>query len=396
MDIFPGFSTYGVVSPAIIELATTFNAEGINALAAIPEKAVRWADVGTRVTKLEIGQGKIPVDVTPLQGFEPFEGERRYHQVNVDAVTVKVNPFQLNHEWDIRFGRGEGAKLVNFYGLQNLPQKVVAHARALKADMVEALIEAGLTNPNIPRTDGVGGGMSARALVLSTGIPLFSDGHYTAPHYANPIDTSSKQFINCHYGAGKITDTDTIGKVMMNLNNVPHASKLNMTMGLTMTDLIGPPHMLIPFFKAFVQNLALEINTGASAFAATTNIYNPESIAKAQAMVGVSGVGPWRFWIAPQLNAHPYVVANPGKHMWLALAQSPAGGAFCELGAPSPEFTPELTLMGDGTEDARKRRKISLLGDLDAGVAAGLPHFAQMYFETDPGSPTRTSDPFPQ
>lgn len=384
LDIFPGFTTYGVVSPAVIELATVFNAEAVNCLQAIPQKNVAWANVGTRTTKVDVGQAKIPVDVTPLQGFEPFEGERRFHQINVTAVPVRVNPFQLNEEWDIRFDRSGNAQLVNFYGLNKLPAKVMGHARALKADMVAALIGASITNPNI------GSGLVAKATVLDTGIPLFSDGFYTAAHHANPIDGSSKTFVNCYYGAGKITDTDVIGTVMMNLNQVPHPSKQDMTMGLTMTDLIGPPHMLVPFFKAFVQNLALEVNSGLSAFAATTNIYNPEVLAKAQSLVGVSGAGPWRFWIAPQLAAHPYVVANPGKHMWIACAQSDEGGSYVELGAPSPDFTPELTLFGDGTESARYTRKVRLLGDLDAGVAPGLPHFAQMYFETDPGSPVRS------
>jgi len=384
LDIFPGFTTYGVVSPAIIELATTFNAEGINALARIPEKNVAWANVGTRVTRVDVGQAKIPVDVTPLQGFEPYEGDRRFHQVNVAAVNVRVAPFSLNQEWDIRFNRSGIAQLVQFYGLQNLPVKVVSHARALKADMVAELIKASITNPNI------GTGLTAKATVLDTGIPLFSDGYYTAAHHSNPIDSSSATFVNCHYGAGKITDTDVIGRVMYDLNTVPHPSKLNMTMGLTMTDLIGPPSMLIPFFKAFIQSYALEINAGGTVGAATTNIYAHDTLQKAQAMIGVSGVGPWRFWIAPQLASHPYVVANPDKQMWIALAQSDAGGSYCELGGPSVEFTPELTLMGDDTEQARYTRKIRLLGDLDAGVAPGLPHFAQMYFETDPGSPNRS------
>jgi hypothetical protein len=101
-------------------------------------------------------------------------------------------------------------------------------------------------------------------------------------------------------------------------------------------------------------------------------------------MVGVSGFAPWRFWIAPQLAAHPYCVANPTKQMWIALSSSRAGSAYCEMAAPSVQFTPRVTLLGDGTEECVKSRKVRMLGDLDAGAAAGLPHFAQMYFETTP------------
>jgi hypothetical protein len=43
-----------------------------------------------------------------------------------------------------------------------------------------------------------------------------------------------------------------------------------------------------------------------------------------------------------------------------------------------------ITMLGDGTEEARKTRKVRLFGDLDAGAAAGLPHSIAMYTETTP------------
>jgi hypothetical protein len=45
---------------------------------------------------------------------------------------------------------------------------------------------------------------------------------------------------------------------------------------------------------------------------------------------------------------------------------------------------PQITLMGDGTEYAKLHRKVGLFGDIDAGIAAGLPHAIQAYFETTP------------
>jgi hypothetical protein len=374
LNIFPGFTTFGVVSPAIQELAVTFNAEALSSISTIPEFAVQWANVGTRTSKCDIGKVKIPVDVSILQGFEAFEGERRFHSLDVAAVEVKVTPFDLNQEWDIRWNNSGNAELVKFMGLAGLPMKIISHGRALKADMAEKLIESGMTNSVL--------GMVAKALVLDTGIPLFSDGSATAPHPANPLTPGKNTFINLHYGAGKFTDPDVLGQCLMDLNQVPHPSKLDMTMGLTMTDVVGPPHMLMPFYKAMIQNLALEVQ--ASAFAATTNIMQPELLAKASAQMGANGLGPWKFWIAPQMAAHPYVKAYPGRHMWMTIARSAMGGSWAEFGAPSPDFTPILTLLGDGTESARLTRKVRMIGDLDAGVAAGLPHFAQLYFETTP------------
>jgi hypothetical protein len=380
LNIFPGFTSFGVVSPQVQEIATVFNAEGVDALAGIPEKMVAWADIGTRVTKANM-QTKIPVRLTSLMGFEAFNGERRYHPLTVAAVAVKVAPWSLGIEWPIQFSQSGIADLVEFYGVSGVAGDVVQHARAAKADMVASVINAGFTNSNL--------GVTAKALTLpqpgqANGLPLFVDGTQTK-HYANPLDGNSSRFANLHLGAGKITDTDVFGQVLTDMSQVPHPSKANMTLGNEVTDLIGGTNMLIPFYRLAIQSLSLQTTTSpANLAAATTNPYTPENMAKAAQMVGVSGLTPWRFWIAPQLDAHPYVVANPTKQMWIAVAGAKKGAAFVEIAGPNTQFVPQITLLGDGTEEARKSRKVRLFGDLDAGAAAGLPHFAQMYFETTP------------
>ena len=54
------------------------------------------------------------------------------------------------------------------------------------------------------------------------------------------------------------------------------------------------------------------------------------------------------------------------------------------MAGPNQTFAPMITLLGDGTEEARKTRKVRMFGDLDAGAAAGLPHCVQMYTESTP------------
>jgi len=380
LNIFPGFTSFGVVSDQVKEIATVFNAEGVEALQSIPEKMVAWADVGTRVTKADF-QAKIPVRLTSLLGFEQFDGTRHYHPVTVASVAVKVAPWSLGLEWPTQISSSGITQLKDFYGISGIANDVVQHARAAKADMVASVLSAGFTNSSL--------GVTAKALTLpqpgnANGLPLFVDATQTK-HYANPLDPNSARFANLFLNAGKITATDVMGTVLTNMTQVPHPSKANMTLGNEVTDLIGGTAMLIPFWKLAIQSLSLETTTSpGNLAAATTNPYSGETIAKASAAIGANGLAPWRFWIAPQLDAHPYLVANPTKQMWIAVSRTRQGAAWCEMAGPNTEFAPVITLLGDGTEEARKTRKVRLFGDLDAGAAAGLPHFAQMYFETTP------------
>jgi hypothetical protein len=70
--------------------------------------------------------------------------------------------------------------------------------------------------------------------------------------------------------------------------------------------------------------------------------------------------------------------------MWFAISQSRPSLKWCEMAGPNQTFAPMITLLGDGTEEARKTRKVRMFGDLDAGAAAGLPHCVQMYTESTP------------
>ena len=374
LKIFPGFTANGIVSDQVREIAVTFNAEGIEALSGIPDSTVAWADIGTRVTAGSF-MVKVPIRLTSLLGFEPFDGERKYHQVTTAAVSVKVNPSSLALEWPIQIMESGIPELVNFYGVSGIANDVVSHARAVKADIVASVTMAGY-------------GASASALTLPqpgypNGIALFTDGSVTPSHFANPLDSRSTRFVNLYTGVG--TFQTAFGQSLVDMTKVPHPSKANMTMGLGVTDVVGPTHMLIPFWQTAIQQLALQTTTSPGNLAgATTNIYSAEALAKAgpSSLTTAAGLAPWRFHIAPQLDAHPYVVANPTKHMWLSLSTTRQGAAWCELAGPSTTFAPRITLLGDGTEEARKSRMVRLFGDLDAGGAAGLPHFAKMYFET--------------
>ena len=273
-QLFPGFDMKGVVSPALLEAATVFNLEGLQALQGIPEDKIAWADLGTRVSIGEF-EVKVPINLTSLVGFRPFEGTRHFHEMVASTVTVRPVPWDMSMSWPLALQTASNPTLQAAYNFAGYAPMVVQNARAHKADLVASVVNAGFTGATL--------GVTAQALTLPqgggaypSGLPLFTDGTITPAHFANPLDANSARFNNWFYNVGKITATDVFGTVLQKMTEVPHASKANMTMGLGVTDIVGPTWMLIPFIQLAAQTLSLQTTTSpANLAAATTNIYNP-------------------------------------------------------------------------------------------------------------------------
>lgn len=383
---FPGFTHYGVVAEDVKEIVTTFNSESRDALSQTPESAIAWANVGTRVTEGAF-EVKIPIRLPSSMAFDRFDGNRSYNRLDIAAPLVRPLPFDLNFEWPMmQMADSNGNMLREFYGVEGLAQTIVEGARAHKAQLVASIVYEGLTNTTL--------GLTAKARTIKqpgapNGLPLFTDGtgadgSGTEMHYAHPFKSTSGRFKNLYLGAGKFNTEGVFGQMLTNMSQVPHPALPNMTMGLGVTDVVGPTHMLDAFAEIAIQRLSLQVSGNGGG--GITNKYNPAELEAAISdgrFIGASGLTPWRFWIAPQLDNHPYLAANPGKHMWLAICDRP-GNRWCELAGPNKEFVPVVTLFGDGDPQSKRTRRVSILGDLDAGVAAGLPHFAQLYFETTP------------
>jgi hypothetical protein len=413
LQLFPGFTAKGLVSDAVIEAATTFNLEALDCLSGIPERALQWAEFGVRVTGgIMAGQAKIPVRLSPLHGFEPSSNVRTFNQVLLASITAQVSPFDMNYEWPLPL---QGSPVEKLYGFEGLAGDILGAAKALKPDILASLLYEGLYSATWAGTAGANG----RALTVAqpgnpTGLPLFSGGVasdnttvITAQHYANPLLAGSARFSNAFYGIGKITDTacarsitagtcagqmsasdPVFGTMLTRMSQVPHPSKLNMTMGLEVTHIVGPTWMKIPFLQSAIQELQFQSSAATNA-AATSNIYNLKKLQESgqvDRFFGPSGMSPWEFHIAPQLDAHPYCVANPGKQLWIAISTTKKNLCWAELAAPTKEFTPRVVLLGEGTENAVLHQKIQLLANMAAGGAAGLPHPAQLYTETAPAS----------
>lgn len=353
-SIFPGLTTIGVVSPSVQELAITFNLEAINALQMPVDEDLAWADM-CGVTPA-LFRGKVPLDFTALDGFEEFKGVRTFKQIDVAAITADVNQWQRNLEWDLRFTQA-GAEIQGVYNVANYAQAMVQHARVMKARLAASVIMQGTPGTNQAQ------------VYAGNSIPGAGKSLFNTAHLANPLDAGSRTFSNYHAAAGAFSPT-TFATTRKDMRTVPSPVLGAETLGLQVTDVIGPSFMEEPFRQVQLALLTLQTTTvPGNIGVAASNIYN-------------AGLTPWRFWIAPQLDADPYVVANPTKHMWISVSRKLVGARPIEMVAPTKEFTPRIQLFGDGTEMAAMTRKVHLVGDLDAGAAAGLPHVIHRYEET--------------
>ena len=354
LAIFPGLRTIGVVADSVKELAITFNLEAIDALNQIPDEDIAWADV-CGVTPA-VFEGKIPIDFTALDGFEPFEGTRKYKQIDVIAIQAHVLQWQRNLQWDVRFDKGE-TQLKSVYNIANWAKAMVSHSRVMKARLAASVIMQG--------TPG-----TAKATVYAgNDIPGANLSLFNTLHFANPIDPASRKFSNYYAAAGAFSPT-TFATTRKNMRTVPSPTLSAETLGIQVTDIIGPSHMEETFRQVALSQLYLQSVTAGSAIAAAapTNIY-------------AAGTTPCQFHVAPQLDGDPYCVSNPGKHLWVAVSRKLQGAHPIEMVAPTKEFTPVIQIFGDGSELAAQTRKVHLNADLDAGAAAGLPHVVARYEE---------------
>lgn len=370
-DIFPGLQTIGIVNASIRELAVEFNLECIEALQQPVDDDIRWADIAG-VTPA-VFEGKVPVDMTNLDGFEDFQGTRYYKDVDVLAIKSDVNQFQRNLRYPVQYDATGNVSLQQIYAAATQGANLVRHAKIMKARLAATVFMQG--TPSTAKAKVYAGND-----IPGAGLPLFSSAATTGAQYANPVDPGSRVFDNYFPNAGTFTPT-SFATTRTNMRLVPAATLSAETLGLQVTDIIGPSHMEEPFRQVMLSNLYMQTAQvgGNGVAAAPTNIY-------------AAGSTPCQYWIAPQMDNDPYLAAykqaNPSwtpstlPHLWIAVSRKIPKLRCIEMVAPTKEFTPRITIFGEGSEIAIMTRKIHINGDLDAGAAAGFPHCCARYEQT--------------
>lgn len=347
----PGLTLIGVINPNITELVTQFVAHGLSAL---QTPVNSWANNACNVTPGDF-RVKIPVDVTSLNGFQPWAGARDFKAADMVAQSVDADPFHRDVSYNIK------EALAGIYGpFPKQGQHILNAARLMKPRMVANVFAKGVPG---------GTALTYPQQGSPNGLTLFNTAHL-----CNPIDASKGTFSNYHAAAGAFSPStfETTRSDMFGIVGLDGIESL----GLEVTWIIGPTRMRDPFRKVLEKSItfttaAVPIGGGSygAAGAGETNVFSTMATGT-------------RYAIAPQLDSDPYCVANPTKHMWIAISQTLPGAYPVEMIAPDVNMTPKIQVFGEGSEWAAMNKKIGIVADLDIGAAAGIPHVVARYEET--------------
>lgn len=391
----------------INQLFTLWDLSEKDALLSDPTPSLAWC---MRGTKLRSGISRVTyVHAMPEHGqFRPFDGTRVYNKLGAVARAVEPTPRDLSF----------GMPMVHLDGDTGWRLMTVVDGNS----MVDVLGATGAGLGGIPRTYVFAGKVeqalevanlfhtsmycAAHGMTSPTkfthaqpnnpdGIALFTDGTGAegsggAMHYTNPTNKASARFANVFAAYGSFFDTfgDSIAKMI----EVPNALFPSVPANSTVTDVFGPSHMRKKFWENMIRTLSPQVFTDVTgiAAAATTNPYSMEAALKAAGIdeTNFTGrpFGPKTYWIASQLDDHPYCAENPGKDMWINLCDGGSGTAGDDLswakGACNNETcTPVFRFYGPGDPKAQRERMARFEGDLDLRYEPGSGAKIAVFFE---------------
>ncbi len=398
-----------------LELITTWDMDERDALAAPPNPDLAWAEVGTH-TALGSGIVKIPHAVPSSLDFERFRPGDTRNLKTIDAVVTRVQagPLDLSFGIPMRWntiGNGyelmsktnEGGQdtLIAFVGISGIGGWYVKAGKAYKCQLLGDLFQSGMycTGSGISMTTPTKLAYGGDAQGAATGgVALFSDGTGAAnsvgdQHYSNPRQTGSARFKNVYSGFGEFMAN--YGRSLVLMTQTPDATLANKYSGAHVTDTIGPSYMRDKMWRMLVSSLTMQTAdvSGNGVAAATTNPY-----AMLQALgiteenflgqVIHTAFGPKRFWIASELDRHPYVLANPNTNgsgvpgdFWVNICSAPGRATWAKLACNSKLFVPVFRFYGPGDPLAEHTLMMRFEGNLDAGSAGGAPGEAQVFFQ---------------
>lgn len=390
------------------ELITTYNMDEKDALATPPGEQVLWADRGTVIAPSGGGIVKFPTNLPQSLDFSPFEaGNRKYKSFDTTVKAVEAGAYDLNFAipmiWDTQ-GNGyklmskQGDSLVEFLGINGIGAHYAMAGRAKKAALVADLFYRSMYTS---AAWGVAPSLFTYPQPNNpNGIALFTDGTGAegsggCKHYAHPNDPNGGRFFNLFKAYGSFATR--FGASLVEMAKTPHPLFANMTNGAQVTDVIGPTYMRTAFYEMMVSDLVLTLaSTGGNGVAAAVS--NPYSYARSQGIteenfIG-SALGPRKFWVAPHLDNHPYVLANANTNgagrpaeMWINISagMDPLTGkprpSWAKGVASSVEFVPTFFMYGPGDPRAEGERRMRFEGNLDAAVEPGSPMEIQAFFQ---------------
>lgn len=325
---YPGLLLKGVTDPNVIEMVTRFSAHALQALQVPSEGVTAWENGLCHMNDCELGDEivKVPIDLSRLDGFREWAGQRQFRDTNLTAVPIANRHFDDSVAIDVN-----KAKRGLFGSWPEKGAELVQRGRLTRPRLVSDLLKLGKT----------------AATACFDGKPLFSTTHLIDPLGK---DVTANRQSNYKAGYGKFSPaTYKSGRqLMMQMKGL-----LPEPLGLLPTLMLGPTHMLDPFEEVLDPNKMIIVNSAGTA--ADSNLLK----------------GKCDFRICPQLDTDQYLVDNPGKHLWFMISLS-MPGVFPFEAVQTNGGVPEIKILGEESEFCTLNNKVGVVADQYTAVAGGF------------------------
>lgn len=333
----PGVSLIGNVSGNVQILFTAILAKYEEALAAKPEP---WARTLSGWTSTAALRSLFPVDLTSLDGFREWVGERKIQNGELTSFYIDSKPWERSIEIDVNLARSGQAPPVYVNKVPHLVRAAAVHPNRLLANL--------LANGSTNKVQGFDG-----KFLDGTDRPLFGTHNY------NPNDAGKGTYVNLQTTKPFNATNFALARKLFRSMKAPDGKT---SLGLQLTHILAPTDLeetLNGFFDVQYD------------VATVTNKAGSENVAAAMKTNQYFGALPKeRRIIAPELDGEPGV--------WYGLALNtgltPFEAQFKDDG------NPEIVIMGEGSEYCAMQDKVAFLGKLFGNVGAALP-FTIIRFE---------------
>lgn len=306
-----GLQIFGVVDPKVSEMATAMNAKFKDALIAVPEV---WSEQVSGFTSTGVLRQKFPIDLTSLDGFREWVGERDYKDSDIDSFFIDSKPWERSITVPL-----DVAKSGQFDAYVNKVPALVMAAKIHRNRLIASLLQNG---ESVDCWDG--------------------KKFFAADHPVNTRDSTKGTWINIRTAKPFSRANFKLAKKYFREFKAPDGTT---SIGARLTHVIGDTSLEETFDELFKKKLLANDAGNAS----DDNIYY-------QGAVPI---------IAPELDTEPGV--------WYGIAANLPGAMPMET-QMRDGGTPEIMILGDGTEHAAKHNTVAFLGKLFGNAGYAIPH----------------------
>lgn len=326
---YPGLSMKGVTDPNVLEMVTRFSAHALTALQMPGEETgIAWADGLAHLNECQSGEEivKVPIDLSRLDGFREWSGQRNFRDTNLSAIAISNRHFDDSIAMDVN-----KAKRGMFGSWPEKGGELVRRGRLTLPRLVADLLKNG----------------KEASTACFDDKPLFSTTHLIDP-LGKDVAGNRQSNYKATYGKFSPATYKTGRQLMMQMKGL-----LPEPLGLMPTLVLGPTHMLDPFEECLSDQKVIIANSAGTA--ADSNLLR----------------GKCQYRVSAQLDTDPYVVANAGKHMWFMISLSMPG--VCPFEAVQTNGgVPEIKILGEESEFCALHNKVAVVADQYTAVASGF------------------------